>query len=461
VDGDVTPSTADHTDFGSADISSGSVDRTFTIANLGNVDLNLTGAPRVQLSGANAADFSVTVQPMSLVPPGSTTFTVHFDPSATGLRSATLSIANDDADENPHDFAIQGTGTTSANNPPTISVSEESVTVNEGDIANNSGSWSDLDNDVVAISASLGTVAVSNGLWSWQFATTDGPAESQMVTLTANDGRGGSATATFDLVVNNVAPTVTIHAPASGFLQTVSTAITFAGSFADPGVTDTHTAQWKISSATVPETAIAGTIDNGIVTDGISFPSPGVYTVKLEVTDNDGGVGEATTLENDLPAYLVIYDPNGGFVTGGGWVWSPAGALVVDPDLEGKATFGFVAKYKKGAKVPEGNTEFQFKAGELNFSSSVYRWLVVSGARAQFKGSGMINGEAGYGFMLTAIDGQVNGGGGSDRFRIKIWHEATGVLIYDNQMGTDDNAALADPTILGGGSIVIHAASKK
>ena len=76
-------------------------------------------------------------------------------------------------------------------------------------------------------------------------------------------------------------------------------------------------------------------------------------------------------------------------------------------------------------------------------------------------GSGTINGETGYGFMLTAVDGQINGGGGSDRFRIKIWHEATSVIIYDNQMGTDDNAALADQTILGGGSIVIHSTGKK
>jgi len=111
ADGDATPSTSDHTDFGSADISSGSVDRVFTIANLGNVNLNLTGSPRVQISGANAADFSVTVQPSSPVAAsGNTTFTVHFNPSAVGLRSATISIANDDANENPYDFAIQGTG---------------------------------------------------------------------------------------------------------------------------------------------------------------------------------------------------------------------------------------------------------------------------------------------------------------------------------------------------------------
>ena len=33
-----------------------------------------------------------------------------FDPSATGVRTATVSIANDDADEDPYDFAITGTG---------------------------------------------------------------------------------------------------------------------------------------------------------------------------------------------------------------------------------------------------------------------------------------------------------------------------------------------------------------
>ena len=34
------------------------------------------------------------------------------DPSATGLRTATVSITNDGADENPYDFANQGTGST-------------------------------------------------------------------------------------------------------------------------------------------------------------------------------------------------------------------------------------------------------------------------------------------------------------------------------------------------------------
>ncbi|HTM54138.1 MAG TPA: PQQ-dependent sugar dehydrogenase [Pirellulales bacterium] len=113
VDGDTTPSVTDLTDFGSQNVASGSVTRTFTIANTGTQALNLTGSPLVQLSGANAGDFTVSVQPASSVAAGgSTTFSVVFDPSVTGLRTATISIANNDSNENAYDFVIQGTGAT-------------------------------------------------------------------------------------------------------------------------------------------------------------------------------------------------------------------------------------------------------------------------------------------------------------------------------------------------------------
>ena len=56
------------------------------------------------------------------------------------------------------------------------------------------------------------------------------------------------------------------------------------------------------------------------------------------------------------------------------------------------------------------------KAGDLNFHSSSYDWLVIAGARAQFMGVGTINGAGSYGFMLTAIDGALPGGGESDKF---------------------------------------------
>ena len=65
-----------------------------------------------------------------------------------------------------------------------------------------------------------------------------------------------------------------------------------------------------------------------------------------------------------------------------------------------------------------------------------------------------MNGAGDYGFMLTANDGQVTGGGGVDKFRLKVWDKASGAVVYDNQVGDADDAAASDA--IEGGSIVIH-----
>ena len=167
-------------------------------------------------------------------------------------------------------------------------------------------------------------------------------------------------------------------------------------------------------------------------------PGAGVYTLVVSVID---GVGNRADSE---PILFVVYDASSGFVTGGGWINSPPGAHKANPSLTGKATFGFVSKYKRGANVPTGNTEFQFKAGNLNFHSSSYDWLVVTGSDyARFKGAGAINGFGDYKFMLWAGDDT------PDTFRIKIWGEdgETENVVYDNGMNQP----------IGGGSIVVHA----
>jgi PKD repeat protein len=179
---------------------------------------------------------------------------------------------------------------------------------------------------------------------------------------------------------------------------------------------------------------------------GHSYADPGVYQVTVTVSGADGSASAT------LAEYVVIYDPDGGFVTGGGWIDSPAGAYAADPDLTGKANFGFNSKYKKGASVPDGNTNFQFQAGDLHFQSTSYDWLVVAGQdRAKFKGEGTINGEGEYGFMLTATDGS------PDTFRIKTWVKETEVVVYDNQMGVPDDDYAG--TELGGGNIKVHKAN--
>jgi hypothetical protein len=228
----------------------------------------------------------------------------------------------------------------------------------------------------------------------------------------------------------------------------VNTAVGATASFTDPGTSDTHSAIFDWGDGSTIAGAVSEASGSGTATGSHSYATPGVYTVAATVADGDGGSGSGTF------QYVVVYDPSGGFVTGGGWITSPAGAYAVDPGLSGKANFGFNAKYQNGANVPTGNTQFHFKAGSLNFHSTSYQWLVVAGAKAQFKGSGAINGTGDYGFILTAVDGQVSGGGGADKFRIKIWSNATGAVVYDSQIGADDTAEPS--TVLGGGSIVIH-----
>ena len=90
-------------------MAGGTAEVEFTIENTGTAGLNLTGTPRVAVSGS---DFTVTADPATpVVAAGSTTFTIRFAPTATGLRTASISIDNDDPDEQPYNFTVSGTGT--------------------------------------------------------------------------------------------------------------------------------------------------------------------------------------------------------------------------------------------------------------------------------------------------------------------------------------------------------------
>ncbi|MDY6950217.1 MAG: choice-of-anchor D domain-containing protein [Thermodesulfobacteriota bacterium] len=120
-DNDTTPQVADHTDFGGVSIGS-FFERTFTIQNEGNAPLTLSNHPSaVQLSSNPSGDFSIETQPASgsVAASGSETFVVRCTPDGTGDRTATVSIANTDADENPYNFDIECNGTDT--DPPDVS----------------------------------------------------------------------------------------------------------------------------------------------------------------------------------------------------------------------------------------------------------------------------------------------------------------------------------------------------
>jgi Tol biopolymer transport system component len=188
--------------------------------------------------------------------------------------------------------------------------------------------------------------------------------------------------------------------------------------------------------------ALSGWVYDGTYTTTVSsgcMLAPGAYLLTVEAVN---GAGLRATESREF----VIYDPQGGFATGSGWVTSPAGAFLGDIGLSGKASFTLVVSYHEGAVVPIGHMLFHFGAANLRFHGEGYDWLVISGPRAQCRGYGSLNGVPGYRFLVAMEDGDFGEGSGLDRFRIRVWDSATEVPVYDN-------VVLAP---LGGGSVVLH-----
>jgi hypothetical protein len=215
-------------------------------------------------------------------------------------------------------------------------------------------------------------------------------------------------------------PIITINTPVSYGLYTKGMALDFSAEDSWSGVS---TIVGKLTDA-------AGNyqeVSNGFV------PDPGVYTLIVEATDNEGNTADSN------PIFFVVYNPEGGFATGGGWI-NPDGESTLPG---GKATFGFVAKYKDS--ISTGNLEFQYNDAGINLKSTSIDWLVISGVSAQFQGTATINGQGTYTFRVLAKD-NAEPGAGADQFDIRIWQGTnTDSAIYHKSKNT-----------LGGGNIVVH-----
>ena len=120
-------STSNNTDFGAVCTTGGTVSKTFTIKNTGTVNLTLTSAI---LGGTDAAQFSVSSPPSTpIVPGGSTSFTIVFDPNTSGVKNATYTIPSNDGTNTPFVVNIKGTG-----NAPTLALGTNTLTQ---DVTNN------------------------------------------------------------------------------------------------------------------------------------------------------------------------------------------------------------------------------------------------------------------------------------------------------------------------------------
>ena len=190
----------------------------------------------------------------------------------------------------------------SGNQAPVLTVDNDPLTVDEGSMANNSGTVNDPDGHEVTLTASAGTVVNNDdGTWSWSMGTDDGPADSQIVTISADDGHLGTADITFWLQVENVAPTATFNSPTE-VDEGDSFGLSLTGAY-DPSGADTAAGfsydfdcgagydGWDTDS-----TATCQTYDDGLL------------AVAGKIRDKDGGVTEYTTAVtvNNLPPQVSV-----------------------------------------------------------------------------------------------------------------------------------------------------------
>ncbi|MCB1101365.1 MAG: choice-of-anchor D domain-containing protein, partial [Kiritimatiellae bacterium] len=257
ANGDSSPSASDDTDFGTALVAGGTVDHTFTVTNTGTINLTVDN---VTTSGTHAADFIVTAQPSTPVEGGAaTTFTVQFDPSGVGLREATISFANNDADEDPFTFNIQGYGTA-----PEIGVSGNDTDISNGDATPSLTDHTDF-----------GEALVAGGTVSRTFTVTNSGAAS--LTL-GNVTTGGIAAADFTITTQPTSPLASSNSttfvvefnPSAVGLREATVSFT-------NNDTDENPFSFSIQGyGTAPEIAVYG--NNTLISNGDSTPSTGDHT---------------------------------------------------------------------------------------------------------------------------------------------------------------------------------------
>ncbi|MBI4188661.1 MAG: PKD domain-containing protein, partial [Chloroflexi bacterium] len=218
------------------------------------------------------------------------------NPSGTSSDNYTITVTITD-DDNLSGTAV--TQVTVNNLAPTVTAGANQ-TVNEGDSLSLNAQFSDIgsrDTHTATINwgdgtTSAGTVNEANGQGSVSARHSYADNGIYTVTVTVTDDDLGANSGTLQVTVNNVAPSVgAIDIPREVPPNTPANA---SARFTDPGTLDTHTAVWDWGDGRTSAGVVSEMNGSGTVTGNHTYTTLGSFTVKLTVTDKDGGVGQAT-----------------------------------------------------------------------------------------------------------------------------------------------------------------------
>ena len=206
---------------------------------------------------------------------------------AVGAQLVTLTATDNDGDITNTDVALLAA---------TVTADQSNVTVDEGEFAVVTGTYTLIANDPVTMSSSVGSVVLTGpGTWAWFFETTDGPAEDQIVTITGTYDSGPVHSDDVTLTVNNLAPTITSEG--TSLTAPEGQIATFSGTFDDFG--DLVTLAASVGDVTSIGNTWYWTLD--------TVDDAAAQTVTITATDDEGASASVAfdfTVENVSP-FLV------------------------------------------------------------------------------------------------------------------------------------------------------------
>jgi len=316
-----------------------SSDITITITNVGLDDLTLSGTPKVALT--TGTQWSVVSQPTSPIAYGdSVDFTLRFTPTSTGAKTDTVTIANDDADEDPFTFGLSGTctpgpGSADSTWQPVANNLVRTSTQDAGSEAWIGGSFTTVNalnrlrfarvNSTGTVQSQTGTIANGEVMCFCQlpdgkvlvggtFTSVSGVARSRLARFNAD----GSFDATFNVSANGMVTALALQADGS---VVVGGDFTTLGGAARGGI-------GKLTSAGVLDTGFTTVTANqvyGIVTQtdgkllvyGITILGGGVSRTYIYRLNADGS-GDATfNASANGQVYTATIDASGNILAGG------------------------------------------------------------------------------------------------------------------------------------------------
>lgn len=223
----------------------------------------------------------------------------------------------------------------------------------------------------------------------------------------------------------------------------VNVALNFSASFKDADPRDTHVATWTWGDGSRERGTVSGRNGVGNVDGQHAYRKPGIYTVRLTITDSGG---KSTTVQR-----TVAVCASGAALAGAGSFLSLPGAAPADPALSGLASFAFASEGTPGGSQAHNTAAIAFDAPGVSLRADPEVAVLATPARVQYRGTGSVSGKGKVQFLLTATAGA---GVRKDRIRMRIWQQAAGgkaeVVVYDNGAGSGEGAVLVDGAVMDG-----------